>query len=101
MVSGDSSQGSPCLLLKRTMRYHRYERGSDLPGSRSYIRTGPIGYIWFGMQGILLTLLILFWPSATLAINYRQWWAWLIFPLVQVFWLWGLIHEIHSSKGRR
>jgi hypothetical protein len=80
------------------MRYRRYERGTDLPGSRSYIRTGPVGFVWFGAQGVLMTLLILFWPSATLAINYRQWWAWLIFPLVQIFWLWGLWWEIKSSR---
>lgn len=83
------------------MRYRRYERGTALPGSRSYVRTGPVGYVWFGSQGILLTILILFWPSATLAINYRQWWAWLVLPAVQLVWLYVLRKEIKDSQGKR
>jgi len=47
-----------------------------------------------------LTIIILFWPSLTLVINYRQWWAWLVFPVVQVFWLVVLHHEIQGSKTK-
>jgi hypothetical protein len=71
------------------MRYRRYERGTDLPGSVSLIRTGPIGWVWFGMQGIVLTGVLFLWPSLTLYINRAQLWAWFVFPPVQILmWVW-------------
>jgi hypothetical protein len=75
------------------MRYRRYERGESLPGSIGIRRTGPIGFVWFGMQGICLIGVFLLWPSLTLYINQAQWWAWVIFPPVQILnWIfWGYI----------
>ena len=86
--------------LGLTMRYRRYETSSDLPGSRTVIRTGPISSVWFGAQGIVLTVIIFTWPSLTLAINYHRWWAWLVFPPVQILWLVVLRREVKSPRRR-
>ena len=81
------------------MNYDQYEQGESLPGKLAVTKTGPIGAVWFGSQGIVLTIIIFCWPALTLILLYKQWWAWLVFPPLQIIWIRVLKQEIRKGKG--
>lgn len=87
------------------MRYRRYEISRDLPGSKTVIRTGPIGMVWFGVQGIVLTILILFWPlliGCYYDVYYgHDWWIWFVVAPGQVCWSWALYGSIKRSRSKK
>lgn len=81
------------------MRYRRYEQGDSLPGSRAFIRTGPVSSVWFGAQGCCLLLLIGFWPLAAM-MQIHQVWAYFVFPGVEYAWLRLFVVPLIKSLGK-